>query len=190
MFVKIISYLYNYSSKTTYTDRGTKMAGENELKGAPTGGPDRTHAAQAVRALRRGTNPEGAQDKTGPQQLAAIAAAMSPNTNYKPDNIYTQLRTKLFYHGLLETQADAILDRVVQKNEAVRGRWNDPAGGYPAPKMRDLWLTTKTEALAWIVENAPRHWARGTLTDAPPAIPAAPDFPQKLWPVPTERGPR
>src|SRR6516165_9699878 len=69
MFVKIISYLYNYSSKTTYTDRGTKMADENELKGAPTGGPDRTHAAQAVRALRRGTNPEGAQDKTGPQQL-------------------------------------------------------------------------------------------------------------------------
>ena len=60
------------------------MADENELKDAPTGGPDRTHAAQPVRALRRGTNPEGAQDKIGPQQGAAIGAAMSSNRDYKP----------------------------------------------------------------------------------------------------------
>ena len=181
--MEVIIYLHN-NFKKTYTHRGNEMADENE------GGPDRTHAARAVRALRSGTNPVWARDKTGSQQLATIAAAMSPNTNYTPHSIYTQLRTKLFFHGLFETQADAILDRVVQKNEAMRGRWNDPAGGYPEPKMGDLWLTTKTEALAWIVENAPHHWARGTLTDAPPAIPTAPDFLRKLWPIPTERGPR
>jgi hypothetical protein len=79
--------------------------------------------------------------------------------------------------------------KVVQKNEAMRGRWHDPAVDYSGQKRGDLWLTTKTEALAWIVENAPRHWARGTLTDAPPAIPDAPDFPGMLWPIATERGP-
>jgi len=87
--VEVIIYLHN-NFKKTYTHRGNEMADENE------GGPDRTHAARAVRALRSGTNPVWARDKTGSQQLATIAAAMSPNTNYTPHSIYTQLRTKLF----------------------------------------------------------------------------------------------
>ena len=91
-----------------------------------------------------------------------------PNPNYRPDSIYTRLRTALYNNGLFEDQADAVLSKVVnQKDSPMQGRWNDPASDYPPIMLSVLMLDVNASALEWIDNNAPRHWARPLFTPNP-----------------------
>jgi hypothetical protein len=85
---------------------------------------------------------------------------MKPNTDYRPDSVYTHLRTQLYNSGLFENQADAILKNVVSRKDSMSGRWNDPVSGYPPGMTNVLWVSAKAEALNWIDNNMPMHWAR------------------------------
>jgi hypothetical protein len=40
------------------------------------------------------------------------------------------------------------------------GRWDHPADSYPDPLFVALWIAVRAEAVKWIDENKPQHWAR------------------------------
>jgi len=84
--------------------------------------------------------------------------------DFRPNSIYMKLRTTLYDHGLFEEQADAILARVMEKSEPMAGRWNDPVDAYPPFMINVLWMGVKPEAVRWIDENMPLHWARPMFT--------------------------
>lgn len=89
---------------------------------------------------------------------------MEPNTKYKPDSIYNTIRTALYNNGLFENQAEAVLDRVIAQSEPMKGRWNDRVSDYPPAITTVLFLSAKLEAVKYIDENCPQHWARPMFT--------------------------
>ena len=90
---------------------------------------------------------------------------MKPNTHYRPDSLYSCLRTELYNNGLFENQADAILSSVVnQQDHPMNGRWNDAATDYPAAMLGVLGIEVKAVALEYIDKNMPLHWARPMFT--------------------------
>lgn len=96
---------------------------------------------------------------------------MEENKNYGPDSFYTILRTQLYDNGLFEKQADDVLERVIANDadtsETMKGRWNDRASDYPPIMTAVLWMSVKDEALKWIDEKMPKHWARPMFTRDP-----------------------
>lgn len=62
--------------------------------------------------------------------------------------------------GLWEHEATAILEAVKVVHEKTGIRWRSAADGYPPTVLSVLLLTAGAEAVKWIDENAPKHWAR------------------------------
>jgi hypothetical protein len=86
---------------------------------------------------------------------------MQTNSQYRPDSIYSHLRTQLYDSGLFENQADAVLANLVaRKDNSMSGRWNDRVSAYPPAMLGVLWVSAKAEALKWIDSTMPLHWAR------------------------------
>lgn len=73
-----------------------------------------------------------------------------------------KLQETLYKHGLFEDEAAAVVNRLKQAPhmEMMQGRWQEPIENYPAVLMNVLWVAVKTEAVKWIDENKPQHWAR------------------------------
>jgi len=42
----------------------------------------------------------------------------------------------------------------------MQDRWKNPAETFSPQMLAVLWVTAKSEAVQWIDENAPKHWAR------------------------------
>ena len=82
-----------------------------------------------------------------------------------------KLQEILCNHGLLEDQAKAVMEKVKKSPamEVMKHQWRDPASSFPAPFINCLWLQTRIDAVKWLDENAPKHWARAMLADEPRA---------------------
>lgn len=78
--------------------------------------------------------------------------------------IAQKLEEELTARLLWPDEIKTIMERVKAKTPAMEHRWNDVVEGYPPEMMAVLWLSTKTEAVAWIDECKPQHFARGMLT--------------------------
>lgn len=77
-------------------------------------------------------------------------------------SIKEKLQAELVNHGLWPQEAEAIVAKVEADpaNEAMGGRWDDSLDGYPPSIWALVWLSAKTNAVAWIDANKPEHWAR------------------------------
>ena len=69
-----------------------------------------------------------------------------------------KIKNMLIEHGLFPNQADDILVRfqMNEANEAMLGRWGEPADAYPEQLYLVLWYSVKQTALAWIDEHCPK----------------------------------
>ena len=79
-----------------------------------------------------------------------------------------KLKNMLVERGMFENQANAVMEAVKtdKGNEAMLGRWNEPANAYPETLYLVLWSSVKDAALAWIDENCPRAWFRPMFAEA------------------------
>jgi len=79
------------------------------------------------------------------------------------------MRDRLFNSGLFDAQIDAVMERVkaAPENEAMQGRWNDDASGYPPPLLNVAWFSVKHHALGYIDETCPQAWFRPLFTNEP-----------------------
>lgn len=73
-----------------------------------------------------------------------------------------EIRELLAQHGLSESKAQVVLDRVKEDkaHEAMNERWGDEVEDYPSSMLALLWLHTKAEALAYIDEVCPKVFYR------------------------------
>ncbi len=80
------------------------------------------------------------------------------------ETLEQKLLNGLENHGLFMEQAEEVLKRLKPKHKEMDGRWNDLASDYPAGMMTVLWVSAQNEAVAWIDEEKPQHWARAIFT--------------------------
>lgn len=72
------------------------------------------------------------------------------------------IHAQLFERGMFERDVKAVIERVkaAPENEPMAQRWNDDVSGYPPQMQGVAWLTAKTHALEYIVQNCPKAWFR------------------------------
>ena len=70
------------------------------------------------------------------------------------------IKNKLIENGLFPDQANAVVYNLKKLDICMDGRWSEDASGYPVQLLAVLWMSAKDEAVKWIDENKPRHWAR------------------------------
>jgi hypothetical protein len=96
---------------------------------------------------------------------------MTPHRKYASRCLYGVVRFHLCECGLLEADADAVLQRLVCREDSRHG------GGATKPQAA-LVSTAKAEAVARLDETGSKHWARAMLVDAEPASPSGASFPK------------
>lgn len=71
------------------------------------------------------------------------------------------LAKHLTENGLSDDQAGRVLDRYKEEHKDSMGdRWRDSIDGYPVAMRSALILGVNRQAVLWIDENFPKHWAR------------------------------
>ena len=86
----------------------------------------------------------------------------------KMENFYKLIHDMLVDHGLWPEEATEIMGRVARVTPNMENRWKDPPDGYPVAVFRTLWIIARIEALRWIDETKPMHWARGMFMEGDP----------------------
>lgn len=78
-------------------------------------------------------------------------------------SIKTFICGKLEACGLWPDEAQAVLEKMQADpaNKDMGGRWGDREEGYPKELLACLWVSAENNALKWIDENKPMHFARG-----------------------------
>lgn len=81
---------------------------------------------------------------------------------YKEGSIGAHFVEKLFANGLWEKEAREVVKAAESANifEQMKGKWNDRCVDYPKEMLGVMYAGIKQEALKWINENAPNHYAR------------------------------
>lgn len=76
--------------------------------------------------------------------------------------IREKMEQKLQENMLWPAEAVSVMDAVQDEPsaEAMQGRWNDSADGYPPQLLAVAWLTVQHTAAKWLAANAPMHFAR------------------------------
>lgn len=89
----------------------------------------------------------------------------------KLDKIMTireHLENMLVNHGCWPDEAKASIN-LIEESEAsdeMRGRWDEPADGYPDELMAVLWLWAKKKAIELLMATKPNHFAIAILRTA------------------------
>ena len=75
--------------------------------------------------------------------------------------IKDQLTRMCEEHGLWPDEARKVLEQTIKNTPAMEERrWNEDVSTYPASMLAVLWMGTRHEAVKWIDENKPQHFAR------------------------------
>ena len=74
----------------------------------------------------------------------------------------TELKAKLEQNGMFESQAQAVIDLMLEgeKDSPMNNRWNESPDGYPGMLFNIIWETCRTYALKYIDEKCPLAWFR------------------------------
>lgn len=67
--------------------------------------------------------------------------------------------------GMLEQQAQAVLEIVKGRNEAMDGLWEHAPSDYPEILIRAILLDTRKAAIEWIDANLPQAFFRPMFTN-------------------------
>lgn len=72
------------------------------------------------------------------------------------------LQTYLVENGLFPDQAKQVVTMTenAEENAAMVGRWDDPVVEYPAPLRAVVIMCARRQAVKWIEDNMPLHWAK------------------------------
>ena len=81
--------------------------------------------------------------------------------------IKKNILTKLEERGLWPNEATAVFQRLhdLPENKVTEGRWDHPMEDYPLILTGSLWASAKDQAVAYIDEVKPMHWARPMFVD-------------------------
>ena len=76
--------------------------------------------------------------------------------------IEEKIKKWLINQGMFVDQAEAVMEmvKINQVNEAMAGRWNDVAEGYPDVIFTIVLASVKDAALEYIDTNCPQAWFR------------------------------
>jgi len=74
--------------------------------------------------------------------------------------IREKMEQMLFEHGMFESQAKEVMDKVEKEEVEMKGRWDDEETDYPTPMINVAWIAVKHHALEWIDANLPKAWYR------------------------------
>ena len=81
------------------------------------------------------------------------------------------LRCRCVANGLFFTQADPILQMVYDEGDnELKSRWLDNADDYNSVVIDVLWIAVCRNAVKWIDQNCPKHWARSVFLLDEPAV--------------------
>ena len=71
------------------------------------------------------------------------------------------MTTQLVAHGLWEDEANKVIDRYKNSGMAddMAQRWDDDAHGYAPMIFSVIWLGLKSEAIKFLEETKPKHFA-------------------------------
>lgn len=75
------------------------------------------------------------------------------------ETVRQYIEQQLYHHGLWENQIKEVLDKVIA-NDKNSVRWDDPKSGYPDALYLNLMISVRRQAIQWIDENCPHHFAR------------------------------
>jgi hypothetical protein len=68
---------------------------------------------------------------------------------------------KMIERGLWLEQAKIVMGEVKKvSDESMADRWDTAADGYPTTLLAVLWMDVCKQAVVWIDQNKPRHFAR------------------------------
>ena len=90
------------------------------------------------------------------------------STCHKKMNIIEKIKADLAANGLNETQIEAIVKAMVEKEKHMSSRWNDDVEEYPEGFYNLLWALCKTHALEYIEANCPKAWFRAVFDPKDP----------------------
>ena len=74
--------------------------------------------------------------------------------------VYDYMKQRLEEHGLFSKDAESVLLTAMDKDHYGGLSWSSPISGYPHAVLSVTWLWLCEDALEWIDENAPQHFAR------------------------------
>lgn len=80
----------------------------------------------------------------------------------EPKTVRELMLKHLVVNGLSVPQAEEVLAQFAASDpgEPMLGRWQDAHGGYPGPRLAILKMGINREAVKFIDEAKPKHWAR------------------------------
>ena len=77
-------------------------------------------------------------------------------------SVEEDLKEMLVNYGMWPDQADEVIAQAKEDKmfEALKGRWNDPVDEYSPEVLTASWISIKSIALEYIVNNDPKAWFR------------------------------
>lgn len=87
---------------------------------------------------------------------------MAEQFNYDEGSFGHFFLQQLQSMGLWEKEAEQVLEQYQNSDASkeLKERWNEQTSAYPDVMKNVLLACLKSEALTWIDENKPQHWAR------------------------------
>lgn len=81
--------------------------------------------------------------------------------------IQEKMTTQLVAHGLWADEADKVIERYKASDMAkeMERRWDDDVEGYQPMIFAVLWIGLKSEAIKFLEETKPMHFALHLLRD-------------------------
>ena len=94
------------------------------------------------------------------------------------DTLCERLAKMLVRLGMQRPEASIVLSQMITAKdmESISGRWHDRADDFATKFWCEVAVRTKEEAVRWIDEQKPGHFARGALSSTGPdsCVPARP----------------
>lgn len=74
-------------------------------------------------------------------------------------NLEQKVKEYLFEHGIWEDECQQIFEELKKTSEKSCIKWSDSADGYPDVFWKAVAYSAKLEAIKWLKENKPQHFA-------------------------------
>lgn len=96
---------------------------------------------------------------------------MSAANEYGIDDstIEGQMLAGMVNRGLSLEQSQEVMDayKESEAGQTMTGRLNESPDAYPPMMMNVIWMGVQAQAVDWIEENCPQHWAKAMFSDEP-----------------------